>query len=50
MRTSLYVVAALSAGILAIYFGRGQLGGGHRLLAVLCLNAAWCLYAWWKTR
>lgn len=50
MRASLYVVGALSLVLVAVYFGRGQLGGGHRLLAVLALNAAWCAFAWWSTR
>jgi hypothetical protein len=41
---------ALSLALVAVYFGRGQLGGGERLVAVLGVNALWLAGTWWARR
>ncbi len=45
LRWTHWLVLGLSVTMVAIYLGRGMLGGGHRLLAVLALNAAWLAWS-----
>ncbi|MCB9764722.1 MAG: hypothetical protein H6739_33410 [Alphaproteobacteria bacterium] len=43
----LIVLAVLATGL---YLGRGQLGGGDRLLVVLAVDALWLGATWWSRR
>lgn len=47
---SFKLVAACSVLLLAVYFGRGMLGGGERLAAVLAVNALFLGSSWWLRR
>ena len=45
-----WALIALGVACVAVYFGRGQLGGGERLLAVLGVNVLWLGLTWWARR
>ncbi len=44
---ALILLGLICAGV---YLGRGQLGGGERLLAVLVVDALWLAGTWWSRR
>jgi hypothetical protein len=36
--------------VLGVYLGRGLLGGGQVVLAMVVVNGAWLGISWWRRR
>ncbi|MCP4809575.1 MAG: hypothetical protein GY913_01675 [Proteobacteria bacterium] len=45
-----WTIAALSVLLVGVYLGRGMLGGGERLAAVLAINGLFLGSTWWLRR
>lgn len=45
-----WLIGALSVALIGVYLGRGLLGGGERLAAVLAVNAVFLGSTWWLRR
>ena len=45
-----WTIGVLSVVLIGVYLGRGMLGGGERLAAVLAANAVFLGTTWWSAR